>query len=112
MVRAKPYPYIQEKVSYPVRQFITTGTENEQVPDRSVFKDVFLQGIRDGFADLNGDSYVSGEELEAYLQEKVVNYTRKAYPPNLVRSTTRSSTKGTLFFWPVARRVDTLRREG
>jgi hypothetical protein len=38
MVRAKPSPYIQEKVSYPVRQFITAGTENEQVPDKSVFK--------------------------------------------------------------------------
>jgi len=81
MVRAKPSPYIQEKVAWPVRQFITAGTEDEQVPDRSVFKTVFIQGVRDGFADLNGDTYITGEELGVYLQEKVVNYTRKAQHP-------------------------------
>ena len=35
----------------------------------------------DGYADLNDDRYVTGEELGAYLQEKVVNYTRKAQHP-------------------------------
>lgn len=55
MVRAKPSAYIQEKVAEPVRQFITAGNEAEQVPDRSVFKDVFIQGIYDGYADRNND---------------------------------------------------------
>ena len=81
MVRSKPSAFIEEKVAYPVREFITAGTENEQVPDKSVFKDVFVQGIRDGFADLNLDNYITGEELGAYLQEKVINYSRKAQHP-------------------------------
>jgi formylglycine-generating enzyme required for sulfatase activity len=81
MVRAKPSPYIQEKVTYPVRQFITAGTEDEQVPDRSVFREVFIQGIEDGFADRNDDSFVTGEETGSYLQEKVVNYSRNAQHP-------------------------------
>jgi tetratricopeptide (TPR) repeat protein len=81
MVRSRPSPYIEEKVSSPVREFITAGSEYEQVPDKSVFKVCFLQGIKDGFADINSDGYVTGEELGIYLQEQVVNYTRKAQHP-------------------------------
>lgn len=81
MVRSRPSPYIEEKVSSPVREFITAGSEHEQVPDKSVFKLCFLQGIKDGFADINSDGYVTGEELGIYLQEQVVNYTRKAQHP-------------------------------
>ena len=81
MVRTKPSPYIQQKVSNPVRQFITAGREDEQVPDKSVFKAVFIQGIKEGFADINRDSYITGEELGAYLQENVINYSRNAQHP-------------------------------
>ena len=79
--RAAPSPYIWEKLVKPVREYITAGSENEVVPDRSVFKECFLRGIGDGDADLNGDGYVTGEELGAYLQEKVVNYSRGAQHP-------------------------------
>ena len=48
-VRSKPTPHIEEKVKKSVRQFVTAGTEDEQVPDQSVFKTVFLQAIKDGF---------------------------------------------------------------
>ena len=98
MVRAKPSPYIQEKVSFPVREFITAGTENEQVPDRSIFKQVFIQGIKDGFADLNQDSYVTGEELGAYLQEQVINYSRKAQHPQFGRINNPKLDKGDFVF--------------
>ncbi len=81
MVRAVPSEYIEEKTSQPVRQFITAGNEDESVPDRSVFKTVFLSGIVDGYADRNQDGYVTGEELGAYLQERVVNYSRRAQHP-------------------------------
>lgn len=81
MVRAAPSAFIQEKLSRPVRQFITAGRENEKVPDRSFFKTVFIQAVAEGEADRNHDGYVTGEELGAYLQERVVNYTRKAQHP-------------------------------
>jgi hypothetical protein len=79
VVRAAPVD-ISEKSAQPVRQFITAGGAGEQVPDQSVFKVVFLQGIT-GDADLNSDGYVTGSELGMHLQEKVVNYTRGGQHP-------------------------------
>jgi uncharacterized caspase-like protein len=79
VVRAAPVD-ISEKSALPVRQFITAGGAGEQVPDQSVFKVVFMQGIT-GDADLNADGYVTGSELGMYLQEKVVNYTRGGQHP-------------------------------
>jgi len=79
VVRAAPVD-ISEKSALPVRQFITAGGAGEQVPDQSVFKVVFLQGIT-GDADLNGDGYITGSELGMHLQEKVVNYTRGGQHP-------------------------------
>ncbi len=80
-VRSKPSPYIEEKVKKPVRQFITAGGQNEQVPDVSVFKTVFVQSIEDGYADRNRDGFVTGMELGDYLQEQVVNYSRGSQHP-------------------------------
>ncbi|MBW2248245.1 MAG: PEGA domain-containing protein [Deltaproteobacteria bacterium] len=98
MVRSKPSAFIEEKVAYPVREFITAGTEDEQVPDKSVFKDVFIQGIRDGFADLNRDNYITGEELGAYIQEKVINYSRKAQHPQFGKINNPKLDKGDFVF--------------
>lgn len=97
-VRAKPSAFIQEKVSEPVRQFITAGNENEQVPDRSVFKDIFIQGVSKGYADRNSDSYVSGEELGTYLHEEVVNYSRKAQHPQFGKINNPKLDKGDFIF--------------
>lgn len=79
--RAKPPPFIQEKVAKPVRQFLTAGNEDEKVPDKSYFKTVFIQGVGDGHADRNKDGYITGQEIGAYLQEKVINYSRSAQHP-------------------------------
>ena len=81
LVRAAPAPHIQAKSARPVRQFITAGNENEKVPDRSIFKTVFMQGITDKEADRNRDGYITGEELGAYLQDKVMAYSREAQHP-------------------------------
>jgi len=97
-VRAKPSAFIQEKVSEPVRQFITAGNENEQVPDRSIFKDIFIQGVSKGYADRNNDSYVSGEELGTYLHEEVVNYSRKGQHPQFGKINNPKLDKGDFIF--------------
>jgi hypothetical protein len=98
MVRAAPSHYIEEKITEPVREFITAGRENEKVPDRSVFKVVFIQGIKDGYADFNRDGYVTGEELGAYLQEKVINYSRKAQHPQFGKINNPRLDKGDFVF--------------
>jgi hypothetical protein len=98
MVRAKPSPYIEEKVSLPVREFITAGSEDEKVPDQSVFKVCFLQAIEEGMADHNRDGYVTGEELGVYLQEQVINYTRRAQHPQFGRINNPKLDKGDFVF--------------
>ena len=98
MVRAAPSDYIKEKIAAPVREFITAGRENEQVPDRSVFKISFIQGIKDGYADVNGDGYVTGEELGAYLEENVINYSRKAQHPQFGKINNPKLDKGDFVF--------------
>jgi hypothetical protein len=98
MVRSAPSDYIEEKIAAPVREFITAGRENEQVPDRSVFKISFIQGIKDGYADVNRDGYVTGEELGAYLEENVVNYSHKAQHPQFGKINNPKLDKGDFVF--------------
>jgi len=98
MMRATPSHYIEEKITEPVREFITAGRENEKVPDRSIFKICFIQGIKDGYADFNRDGYVTGEELGAYLQEKVINYSRKAQHPQFGKINNPMLDKGDFVF--------------
>jgi hypothetical protein len=79
LVRAVPHD-ITEKSSLPVRQYITAGREDEQVPDKSMFKRCLLIGL-EGDADLTGDGYITGSELGMYLSDKVVNYTHRRQHP-------------------------------
>jgi len=79
LVRAVPAD-ITEKSTLPVRQYITAGREDEQVPDKSMFKRCFLIGL-DGDADLTGDGYITGSELGMYLTDKVINYTHRRQHP-------------------------------
>ncbi len=71
---------ITYKTALPVRQYITAGSADEIVPDKSIFKDCFLDALK-GEADLNNDKYVTGSELGMYLESKVVNYSRNAQHP-------------------------------
>jgi Zn-dependent protease with chaperone function len=68
------------KTSRPVRQFITSGSADEVVPDRSIFREQFVSAL-EGEADENHDGYVTGTELGNYLQDRVVNYSRNAQHP-------------------------------
>ena len=98
VVRAAPVD-ISEKSTLPVRQFITAGGAGEQVPDQSVFKVVFLQGIS-GDADLNADGYVTGSELGMHLQQKVVNYTRGGQHPQYGKINNPKLDRGDFIFVP------------
>jgi hypothetical protein len=98
LVRAAPLD-ISEKSAMPVRQFITAGGAGEQVPDQSVFKVVFLNGIA-GDADLNGDGYVTGSELGMHLQEKVVNYSRGGQHPQYGKINNPKLDRGDFVFVP------------
>jgi len=66
---------ITKAMAKPVRQFITAGSANEEVPARSTFTPAFVDAIADGDGDLFKDGYVTGEELGLYLQNIVSQYT-------------------------------------
>ena len=50
------------------------------MPDRSVFRAQFVEGIG-GEADGNGDGFVTGSELGEFLQTQVVNYSEGTQHP-------------------------------
>lgn len=88
---------ISEKTAHPVRQFITAGTAEQTVPDNSVFRSQFIDGIN-GEADANGDTYVTGSELGEFLQSKVTNYTRRAQTPEYGKILRAGLDKGDFVF--------------
>ena len=65
MSRAVPEE-INYKAALPVRQFITSGSADETVPDKSIFCRQLVAAL-DGEADLNSDKYVTGSELGMFL---------------------------------------------
>lgn len=75
-----PPSNISEKTTEPVRQFITSGAADQEVPDTSIFRRQFVAAL-DGAADLTGDGYVTGQELGIFLEETVTNYSHGAQTP-------------------------------
>ena len=73
-----------ESISYsvrrPVRQFITAGSANETVPDKSVFKQAFLNLIGGSARQPAPDAYITGEELGFYLKHQVPKYNKAQHP--------------------------------
>lgn len=72
---------ILTEVKLPVRQFITSGAENQTVPDQSLFRVFFERGLLEGKADLNGDKFILGSELAEYLRDNVIKYGKGEYTP-------------------------------
>jgi uncharacterized caspase-like protein len=102
MVRAVPED-IGEKSSQPVRQYITAGTEEEQVPDKSMFKRSLLVGLK-GDADLTGDGYITGSELGMYLSSKVMKYTKGKQHPQYGKINNPELDRGDFVFVPLKKR--------
>jgi hypothetical protein len=71
--------YIRNIFEKPVRQFIAAGDANEEIPAKSIFTPLFIQGIT-GEADFNKDGYVTGSELGLYLTQTLPNYTNSQTP--------------------------------
>ena len=71
---------ISDKTGNPVLEFLTSGSAEETVPDKSIFREQFLLGIS-GAADADGDGYVTCDELWTYLQSQVVNLSSQAGHP-------------------------------
>ena len=92
---------VPESISYKttrhVRQFITSGSADEIVPDRSIFRRQFVEAL-EGEGDVNRDGYVTGTELGEFLQDKVVNYSRNAQHPQYGKIRNPNLDKGDFVF--------------
>ncbi len=88
---------ITYKTTRPVRQFITSGSAEEEVPDRSVFREQFVAAL-DGEADVNKDGYVTGSELGIFLQDTVINYSKSTQHPQYGKIRNRNLDKGDFVF--------------
>lgn len=71
---------ISDAVRFPVRQFITAGRANEPVPDRSTFKQLFLDLLDGKRKEPIEDGYLTGEELGLYLKSHVPEYNKFQHP--------------------------------
>jgi cyclophilin family peptidyl-prolyl cis-trans isomerase len=88
---------ISEKTAQPVRQFITAGDADQRVPDKSIFRSEFVEGLR-GEADLNHDGYITGSELGMYLESKVTTYSHRTQTPKSGKLARQNLDKGDFVF--------------
>jgi uncharacterized protein (TIGR02145 family) len=95
--RAAP-EIISYKTSLPVRQFITSGSASETVPDVSIFRKQFITAITSAEADANKDGYLTGSELGDFLQTTVVNYSYNAQHPQFGKIRNPNLDKGDYVF--------------
>ena len=99
MTRAVPQ-HISYKTDKPVRQFITAGTADEEVPDESVFRRQFVAALQ-GDGDTNQDGYVTGVELGEFLNNTVGNYSKGTQHPQYGKIRDPNLDKGD-FVFPMA----------
>lgn len=99
MTRAVPQ-HISYKTGKPVRQFITAGTAEEEVPDESIFRRQFIAALQ-GDGDTNQDGYVTGVELGEFLSNTVGNYSKGTQHPQYGKIRDPNLDKGD-FVFPLA----------
>ena len=73
---AKTPNYIKKITNIKSRQIITAGGKDEKVFEKSewghsAYTKNLLSALEDGYADSNGDGYITADELGDYLSEKV-----------------------------------------
>lgn len=105
-VRSDPAmpPHITADMASPVRQFITSGSGNQEVPDDSTFRKEFVKAL-EGQGDLNNDGYVTGTELGLFLRERVMSYEGSRQTPQYGKIRKPEFDKGD-FVFALLRRVD------
>ena len=72
--------HITDRIKNPVRQFITAGRADEPVPDRSEFKQAFLNLLKGRVEEPTPDGYLTGVELGDYLYRTVPKFSQGQHP--------------------------------
>jgi class 3 adenylate cyclase len=90
---------ITQRTLEPVRQFISSGTADQKVPDDSEFRRQFITAL-EGAADRDGDGYVTGSELGVFLQEKITAFSRGTQTPQYGKMSDPRLNRGDFVFAP------------
>ncbi len=89
---------ITQKTTRFVRQFITSGSADEKVPDESIFRKEFVTAITSDEADYDKDGFLTGSELGFYLQSKVESYSGNTQHPQFGKIRNPKLDKGDFVF--------------
>ncbi len=73
--------YVRAVAARPARQFLTAGGAGQQVLDGgpdgySYFTGYLLEALELGYADLNGDSYITANEIGAYITPRASTWNQ------------------------------------
>nr|VFJ68053.1 MAG: Caspase domain-containing protein [Candidatus Kentron sp. FW] len=81
--RSLPPPTITRHTALPVRQYVSSGDENQEVSDDGRFRKLFIRALEGEApkADANGDGYLTGSELGMFLSDRVTNLTHARQTP-------------------------------
>ena len=80
--RSLPPLAVTRATIQPVRQFLSSGDENQKVSDDGTFRKLFLGALRgERNADANGDGYLTGSELGMFLTYELTNLTENIQTP-------------------------------
>ncbi len=97
-VRSPVSEAITYRTANPVRQFITSGTADQQVPDESIFREQFVIALTSDEADFDKDGYITGSELGYFLSSRVVNYSYNTQHPQYAKIRNPNLDKGDFVF--------------
>ncbi len=85
-------------LSRPIRRIITSGSDGEEVPDKSVFRELFVEALN-GTRDISrGKSVFSANELGQFLKENVIKYRRQKQTPQNGTVVIRGLDEGDMLF--------------
>jgi hypothetical protein len=80
--RGAPPPAITRAAMDPVRQFLTAGDADQEVPDDGRFRELFVAALNgERGADANTDGYLTATEMGIFLSNAVSNYSQNRQTP-------------------------------
>ena len=95
---SRPAPsYIEVFTEEPVRQFITSGSADQEVPDNSIFRRAFVDALA-GSADFDKDGYLTGSELGTYIQKRTAEDWKGELTPQYGKLQDPNLNKGDFVF--------------
>lgn len=95
---SKPPKNIEQATENPVRHYMTSGTESQVVPDKSIYREELVNALSTAIADADKDGYLSFTELYNYLRKSVTDRSSGSQTPMMGYSKLPQFRKGNFVF--------------